>query len=92
MKTSCFRQTKHKVHILDGLSRRSLDQVVDTANDNEISCPVVNSRVNKTKVVPLSVLGMGREVYHFDKGLILLEVHVKLPQFFSSLFVDRNGA
>ncbi len=79
LKSSSFRQAEHKVHILDGLPRCPLNQVINATDNDELPCSGINGGVNETEVIPPGVLGVRRGFYYLDKGFILIEVQVKLP-------------
>ena len=86
LKSGSFRQAEHKVHILDGLPGRPLDQVIDAADNDEPPGPLVNGGVDEAEIVPQGMLGVGWEVNHPDKGLILVEVQVEFLQLSSPFF------
>jgi len=46
LKPGYFRETEHKVHILDSLSGGPFNQIINATDNYEPSCPVVNSGVN----------------------------------------------
>ena len=45
-KCGSFGQTEHEVHVLNGLSGCSFNQIVNATDNNESPSPVVNNRVN----------------------------------------------
>jgi hypothetical protein len=62
---------------LQGLPRRPLDQVIDTADYDESPRPQINGGVDEAEVVPPGMLGLRRGIDYLNEGLPAVEIPIK---------------
>jgi hypothetical protein len=74
------RQAQHHVHVLHGLSRSALHQVVDGADDDDLAGALVDGHVDAAVVGAGDVLELRRRVADVHEGLAGVELAVAAPQ------------
>ena len=77
LKSLSLPEPEHQVHVLDGLARRALYQVVDAAHHDEPARTMVHHGVDDAGVASQGVLSHRRLIHHVDERGVLVEGAVR---------------
>ena len=82
-------KSEYQVHVLDGLTRGSLDKIIYYAD--HVKLPSVFTDIKDTLVGVHDHLQVGVRVNHMDEGLILVAVLVKGDRLLPGDVTPRTG-